>query len=232
MKKLINLFSITIVLSGLVACTRVPKSDEAITSPAKEEADATKGLTYKADTGASKIEWIGTKVTGYHTGIVKLKSGELSVSNGSVTAGNFVMDMTSIIATGPKEVSPEACARLTAHLHSPDFFDVNKYPEATFIITGVKPFTGTVTEPDDPRQQKLSEYKVANPTHSISGNLTIKGIEKNIEFPARVTVTDNSAEAWAKFNIDRKQWDISFAGKPDDLVRNEIHLGIYLKALK
>ena len=60
----------------------------------------------------------------------------------------------------------------------------------------------------------------------------IKGIEKNIEFPAQITVTDESVRAQAKFNIDRKQWDISYAGAPDDLIRDEIHLGIYLMAMK
>jgi hypothetical protein len=34
------------------------------------------------------------------------------------------------------------------------------------------------------------------------------------------------------FNIDRTQWNIVYPGKPDDLIRNEIHPGISLKASK
>ena len=232
MKKLMNLFVVIIALNLAGACTSAPDSDKATTTEAKEETRDAAGETYKVDTEASKIEWIGTKVSGYHTGTVKIKSGELMVSNGAVTGGNFVLDMGSIVVTGPKEVSEDKSAKLTGHLRSPDFFDAEKFPEATFTITGVKPFSGTVNEADDPRQEKLNEYKVADPNHTVSGNLTVKGITKNIEFPARITTGDNSVEARAKFNIDRKQWDIIYPGQPDDLVRDEIHLGILLKAGK
>ncbi len=69
-------------------------------------------------------------------------------------------------------------------------------------------------------------------THTVSGNLTMKGITKNIEFPTGITFNENSVEATAKFNINRKQWDIVYLGQPDDLVKDDIHLGILLKASK
>jgi polyisoprenoid-binding protein YceI len=226
--------SVLIFLSVFIlnSCKQAPESDEATISTPKEVSKTTSGENFAVDLNASKVEWIGTKVSGYHTGTVKLKSGELTVSNGQVTAGKFTMDMTTITAVGPEKVPADASAKLTGHLQSPDFFDTKQFPEATFVITGIKPYTGTVTEADDPRQEKLNEYKVPNPSHMVSGNLTIKGIEKNIEFPALITVNGNTAEARAKFNVDRKQWGIVFTGKPDDLVRDEFHLGIYLKASK
>lgn len=60
----------------------------------------------------------------------------------------------------------------------------------------------------------------------------MKGITKNIEFPTGITFNENSVEATAKFNINRKQWDIVYLGQPDDLVKDDIHLGILLKASK
>jgi polyisoprenoid-binding protein YceI len=227
MKNLISFLLTALIISS---CKQVPKSDEATVTPAKEEAKMASGEVFNADLGASRIEWIGTKVSGYHTGTVSLKSGELTVTNGQVTAGKFTMDMTTIKAVGPEKVPVDASAKLTGHLQSADFFDTQKFPEATFVITSVKPYTGTVTEADDPRQEKLNEYKVPNPNYMVSGNLTVLGIAKNIEFPALITVNGNTAEARAKFNLDRKQWGIEFTGKPDDLVRDEFHLGIYLKA--
>jgi len=232
MKKLINLFSILFLLNGLSSCKQAPESNEAITSEPQKEAEGNAGIIYTADVAESRIEWIGTKVSGYHSGTINIKSGELTVSNGAVTSGNFVMDMTTIVAVGPKKVSSEASGKLTGHLHSADFFDVEKFPEATFAITSVKEFTGTTTEKDEGQNEELNKYKVSNPTHTVSGNLTMKGIEKNIEFPARITIKGESVEAQAKFNIDRKQWGISYTGKPDDLIRDEIYLGIFLVAKK
>jgi polyisoprenoid-binding protein YceI len=222
-----------IYLSALVvmsfgSCADAPESDKATTTEAKEVA-GTSGDTYKVDPSGSKIEWIGTKVTGHHLGAINIKDGQLEVKDGAVTSGNFTIDMTSIVVND-KDTSSNR--KLQAHLLSPDFFDAKNHPEGKFAITSVQPFSGTVTDSSDARQEGISKYKVSNPTHKISGNLTLKGVTKNIEFPARVTVSGNSVDALAKFNIDRKQWNIVYPGKPNDLIRDEVHLGIALKATK
>lgn len=232
MKKLNLLLIIAAFNFILSACTEAPESDKAKTSEEKEVSANASGETYKVDPSTSKVEWIGTKVTGYHTGTVQVKSGELQVKDGNIMGGNFVMDMTTLAASGPKSVDQASNTKLTGHLKSADFFEVTAHPDATFVVTEVKPFTGSVNEPNDPRQEEISEYKVTNPTHTVSGNLTIKGITKNIEFPARITIADNAVDAIAKFNVDRSQWKIVYPGKPDDLIRNDIHLGIALKATK
>jgi YceI-like domain len=228
-KNLINLLSGAVILFS--ACNNAPDSDKAVTSDAKEVV-ATSGTSLKLDTALSKIKWVATKVSAYHTGTINIKSGELKATDSTMTGGNFVLDMTSILVSGPAGSDPAMNAKLNGHLKSGDFFDVEKNPEATFVITDVKPFTGTVKDTTDPRQESISEYKVANPTHIVSGNLTIKGITKNISFPSRITLAAGSVDAIAKFNIDRTQWNIVYPGKPDDLIRNEIHLGIALKASK
>jgi polyisoprenoid-binding protein YceI len=214
------------------ACTNAPESDKATTTDAREVAPKTADETWNVNTGGSKIEWIGTKVTGYHTGEVPVKTGEIYVAEGKVTGGKFVLDLAGMTVSGPKGVDAGSNAKLLGHLKSADFFDVEKHPEAAFELTGLKPFEGAVKDTADPRQEEINEYKVGNPTHTVNGNLTIKGATKNIEFPARITVSGNTAEAVAKFNIDRRQWNITYPGKPDDLIRNDIHLGIAIKASK
>lgn len=215
-----------------VSCTDAPESDDAKITGAKEVSENKKGEKWNLNVAGSKIEWIGTKVTGYHTGTVPLKSGEVYVNHNQVTGGSFMMDVANMNVSGPKG-DTSGNAKLLGHLKSADFFDVTKYPEASFELTGVKPYEGSAIEDTvDARQEEISEYKVNDPTHTVSGNLTMKGITKNIEFPARITVSGNSAEAIAKFNIDRKQWGIVYEGKPDDLIRDEIHLGISIKAAK
>lgn len=226
-----RIYSIAAWLLFLSACTNAPDADKATTTEAKKETTTT-GETYKVDTIGSKIEWVATKVTGYHTGTVNIKSGELMIQDGKVNGGSFVLDMNSMVVSGPKGSDEASNNKLLGHLKSPDFFEVSKYPEATFVITAVNPFSGAVKDTTDPRQEGISKYKVADPTHSVSGNLTIKGIAKNIEFPARITINANTVDAMAKFNLDRTQWNLVYPGKPDDLIRNEIHLGILLKATK
>ena len=123
--------------------------------------------------------------------------------------------------------------KLTGHLKSADFFDVEKNPEGMFELTAVEKYSGAaVKDSTDARQEQISKYKVTDPTHTVSGNLTLKGVTKNISFPARITVSGNSVEAIAKFNFNRKDWNIVYAGKPDDLIRDNVHLGISIKAEK
>jgi polyisoprenoid-binding protein YceI len=232
MKRTHFLIQAAVIVLSFSACTDAPESDEAKTTEAKAVTDSAVGESFKVDTTGSMVEWVATKVSGYHTGTIHIKDGELQVKDGNVVGGNFVMDMNSIAVTGPKGSKPKDNAKLLGHLKSPDFFEVAKNPEAKFVITGVQPFAGTVKDTVDPRQEAISEYKVPNPTHTVSGNLTLKGATKNIEFPARITVAGNAAEAIAKFNIDRTQWNIVYPGKPDDLIRNDIHLGISLKSGK
>ena len=220
-------------LTIFVCCKSAPKSDEAKTTEAKEVTNDKSGESWKVNTSDSKIEWIGTKVTGYHTGNVPVKSGEIIVGNGEVKGGKFVLDLANMQVSGPKNVDAKSNEKLLGHLKSADFFDVEKNPEGLFELTNVKPYEGgAVKDSTDPRQEEINKYKVTDPTHMVSGNLTLKGTTKNIEFPAKITVSGNTAEAIAKFNIDRKDWGIVYPGKPDDLIRDAIHLGISIKATK
>ena len=229
-------FLASALLGGIVfciSCTSAPKSDEAKTGEAKEVTENVTDESWKLDTAASKVEWVGTKVTGYHTGEVPLKSGEIFVKNGEVSGGKFVMDLANMQVLGPKSVDAASTKKLLGHLKSADFFDVEKNPEGSFELTGVRPYQGSaLKDSTDPRQEQISKYRVDNPTHTVSGNLTLKGVTKNVEFPARITISGKNAEAIAKFNINRKDWNIVYPGKPDDLIRDAVHLGISIKAEK
>jgi hypothetical protein len=219
------------ILLGLFACTDAPDSYDAKTTEAKTVVENQTGEKWNVNTNESKIEWIGTKVSGYHTGIVPVKNGEVFVNNGELTGGKFVLDVANMVVSGPKGSDSARNQKLLGHLKSADFFDVAAHPEGTFELTGFKAYKGgAIKDTTDVRQDEISEYKVTSPTHLVSGNLTLKGITKNIEFPARITVSGNTAEAIAKFNIDRKQWGIVYPGQPDDLIRDQIHLGIAIKA--
>jgi polyisoprenoid-binding protein YceI len=232
MKKLIFLQLAFLLSLFFISCSNAPESDKAATTDSAAVAQSSTAESLKVDTTASKLEWVATKVSGIHTGVVPIKSGEMQIKDGNLVAGNFVVLMKELAVTGPKENDEASNKKLLKHLQSKDFFEVDTHPEAVFQITDVKPFSGTVKDSTDPRQNEISKYKVLDPTHTISGNLTIKDVTKNISFPAKVSITGESLTALAKFNINRKDWNIVYPGKPDDLIRDEIHLGISVKAAK
>ncbi|MDW8205044.1 MAG: YceI family protein [Cytophagales bacterium] len=148
--------------------------------------------TYKINTNATTIGWVGKKVTGQHNGTVKVSGGTLEVTNGKITGGEFLIDMNSIVCEDLKD--PATNAKLVNHLKSDDFFSVDKYPTATFKIKNANP--GAV--------------KDGKQLYRIAGNLTIKGITKHVEFDAETKSEGNKIMATAAFRIDRSKWDIRF----------------------
>ena len=225
MKKTTILTLVGAIALTFTACKSAPDSDEAKTGDAKEVSITEGAATVAINTTESKLEWIGTKLSAYHSGTVNIKSGDLQLKDGSLTGGKFIIDMPTMISLKDDEGSN---GKLTGHLMSPDFFDVAKFPEAKFEITGVKAYTGAQAAGGDAAE--ISEYTVADPNAMVSGNLTIKDVTKNIEFPAKISVNNSGVEAVAKFNIDRKLWNITYPGMPDDLIQDMIWFGISLKA--
>ena len=202
-----------LVLAGMsaflfAACVSNPEGEKAETTEAAEATSA-EGTTLTVNTAASNVEWHGNKVSGKHNGDVKIKEGSLTVKEGKLTGGKIVIDLNTIT---DKDLEGEYKAKLEGHLKSEDFFDVANHPEATLEITDVKDGAeaGTIV---------------------VSANLTIRGITKNITFNANVTEsTDTSFKANADFNIEREDWNVSYAGKPDDLISKQINFKITLEA--
>lgn len=233
MKSMRNLMLFAAASFFAVACTSAPDSDEAQVGDAKEVTDASaEAVAYAVDTDASLIEWIGTKTNGRHNGVLNLASGTLQVKDGTIEGGEFAMDMNSMLSTD-KAMDEENNMKLTGHLKSADFFKVEEFPTATFVLTGVEAATQPVEENPEENTEEIDQYRVTNPTHMISGNLTIREVTKGITFPAKVEMTENGIMAIAKFNIDRKDWNLDYEiAAADIILNNTIHLGINLVANK
>src|SRR5690554_4920959 len=184
------------------------------TTDAQEVGEAS-GESLQINTSASEVSWRGYKPTGQHHGIIPVTSGELVVDGNQVTGGKFTFDVTKL-EVHDLEAGSENHTKLTGHLQSSDFFDAANHPEAIFEITSVEPYSSGDTIEDkeefetDNTPQTASEQMVANPTHWINGNLTMRGTTKNIRFPANVSVSNGSVTARAGFNIDRTEWGLSY----------------------
>ncbi len=208
-KKLINMknkLMLSILAIGLLSSSC--SSDGVETSEAKDKASATaESITYKVIPEKSQVSWSGKKLAYGHSGIIDIKSGELSAEGFRITAGKFEIDMTTIVETGNDDA--EKAAQLAGHLMSADFFDAAAYPVSTFEITGV---TGEGTD------------------YEISGNLVIKGISKNITFPAIVVVDGDQLTASADIIINRNDWGVSYGSGMSGAVADQaIHDDISFK---
>jgi len=170
-------------LAGLVAVA-VMAGTSAFVGPKKV-------TTYKVDTQKSVLNWNGKKVTGEHSGNVKLSDGSLAVDGGKLTGGTFNFDMNSIVCTDLTDAGYNA--KFIGHMKSEDFFNTAKFPMSTFKITKVTPKGGDA--------------------YDITGNMTIKGITNAVTFPATVKTTGNTIEASGKATLDRTKYDIRYGSK-------------------
>jgi polyisoprenoid-binding protein YceI len=175
------------------------------------------GVTnYKADVAASTIVWTGYKVTGKHTGTVKVKSGDLTMTDGKLTGGSFEIDMTSITCT---DLEGEWAGKLVGHLKSDDFFGTAKFPSSKFVITKAIP------------QDTKGNYK-------IEGDLTIKETTKKVKFFAAVSEADGTVNANGKMTVDRSEFNVRygsgsfFDGLGDKTIYDEFDMQISLVAKK
>jgi polyisoprenoid-binding protein YceI len=136
-----------------------------------------------ADNEKTTLNWLGEKVTGQHTGTIKLQSGWLTMKENKITSGEFLIDMASIKET-------EGNARLEGHLKSDDFFSVEKFPNSKLVIAGSESF------------DKGSAL--------VKGTLTIKGIANPIEFKAATQKKDDGVWFFANIVVDRTKYNIKY----------------------
>ncbi len=223
MKNLIFLLFASAALLCTTSCKKAA-GDAAEVAEAAKVAVST-GKTFPVNVGSSMVTWEGAKPTGTHTGTISLTSGEVTVDGNMITGGSFVLDMNSITNTdleGDMKAGLESHLKGTAEGKEDHFFNVVKYPTGTFDIT-------KVTKVDGDEEA----------THLIYGNLTLKGITKEIGFKALVGIGSNKVEVTTpSFTIDRTQWGVNynsktvFEGLGDKFVNDEVGLTIKLSAGK
>jgi polyisoprenoid-binding protein YceI len=144
----------------------------------------------------SKVDFVAAKVTRSHNGSFKRFRGTIDLTNNKPEDSRVSID---IEANSVETDEPD----LTKHLQTPDFFDVGKFPRATFVSTKIEPTT-------------------SGGTHNITGNFELHGIKKAITFPATIQITPDNVTVNAEFAINRKDWGLTYPGKADDLIRDGV----------
>lgn len=176
-----------------------------VTKSGVAEAEATGDVSATAAkydiSETSTIGFTGSKVTGSHDGGFKQFTGTIYVENGALAAGSSIdIDMDSTWSDSD---------RLTGHLKNADFFDVPTYPQSTFVLTQAESQGDQTT---------------------LTGNLALHGVTNSIQFPATVQISEESVTLQAEFAINRKDFNITYPGRPDDLIRDNVVLRLDVTA--
>ncbi|AZI41270.1 YceI family protein [Epilithonimonas vandammei] len=193
--------------------------DKPVSSESNEVLTTTNGQIYVIDTMNSKAEWKGFKVVKSdntsHIGTLKFESGEVTVKDNKLESGQFVIDMNSIANEDLKET--DGNSKLIGHLKSADFFDVEKFPTASYEIT------------------KITEAPAGSDYNTVlDGNLTLKGITKPATFNANVKIKDGELSiATEPKDINRDEFGIKFQmPAAEGLIKNEINVQMKVKAIE
>lgn len=214
-----KLFSLAIPALFIAAVMVSCKKDKPLTSESNEVTTTKEGSQFTLDTLNSKVEWKGYKVfkseNTSHFGTIRFESGDVTVKDGKLESGKFVADMNSLTSVDLKD-SPEDLGKLNGHLKSGDFFEVEKFPTASYEITKVTPAT-------------KGDYNTL-----LDGNLTIKGITKPVQFKANFSVKNGEVSvATEPKDIKREEFGVKFQAPAENgVIKDEVTLQISVKALE
>ncbi|MGI9056723.1 MAG: YceI family protein [Pyrinomonadaceae bacterium] len=196
------------------ATTTNSAANSTVNSTANQTANApastleTKGTALPISSENSKIEFTGSKVTGKHDGGFKTFKGTIDLVNNKPEESRVAVDIetNSIFSDDDK---------LTGHLKSADFFEVEKYPKASFVSTKIAPDAAKGAD-----------------NYTVTGDFELHGQKKSITFPAKIAVSDAEVTVDTEFSINRKDYGIVYAGKTDDLIRDDVVIKLNLKSPK
>lgn len=149
---------------------------------------------YHVDTVNSRVEWIGRNINNRHQGLITMQGGELTILGGKPVEGSLVADMTTIMNT---DLADEGWRNmLIRHLMSDDFFSVERFPTASFRLTGWESIDGGAPEA---------------PSGVAVGNLTIRDVTRPVCAQTILAPQpDGSVKAHAVLDIDRTLWNVCY----------------------
>lgn len=167
-------------------------------------ATAAKGVAMEINSANSTVGFEGYKVTGKHVGGFKQLTGTVDLVNNKPEESSVSVDIdaTSIFSDDPG---------LTDHLKTKDFFEVEKFPKASFKST------------------KIESGAKAPDNYTVTGDLEMHGVTKSVTFPAKIDVASGEVTVKASFSINRKDFGILYSGKADNLIRDDVTIMLDVK---
>ena len=184
--------NVTILEGGLQAWQAAGFAVES-SAPVPPPASVRDGA-YRVDAEKSVVEWIGRNINNRHHGRIAITGGEVVLAGGLPVSGRFVLDMTTLTNLDLQDEGWRGM--LHRHLKSEDFFDVERYPTASFELRGASAIAGATP---------------GTANMEVAGSLTIKETSRPVCFPAMVDPqVDGTLKAQAALDLDRTLWGVSY----------------------
>ena len=177
---------------------------------------------YMLDVEKSVVRWTGRNLLNHHEGTLRFSEGRFEVKNDSLVSAEFSVDMNSIACS---DLTDQAWNEmLVRHLKDADFFEVSRWPVASFKATS---------------SLWLDDVTQGLPNCQITGELDLRGVTQEIQFNALVGSQDGLVlGAPAVLDLDRTRWGAIYgSGRYFDklgkhLVNDIVHLHIKIVAEK
>lgn len=206
MRRYLTMFMVIFIALLTYGCAN-PAANKPKATVGNAEKDSTKpadGEVLTISPENSKVEFVAAKVTRSHNGSFKQFTGAIDLVNNKVEESRVTIDIDTASVVTDEDA-------LTKHLQTPDFFDVAKYPKATFTSTKIEPNT------------------TGGATHNLTGNFELHGVKKSIAFPATIQVAPDSVSVNSEFSLNRKDFGLLYPGKADDLIRDGVVIKLTIK---
>jgi len=144
-----------------------------------------------------------------HNGLINLSEGSLSLSDGKLAGGSFVVDLKTINPLDSGYSAEHPKEGLIGHLAAPDFFASDSFPTAKFVVKSVEGTTAI-------------------------GDLTVRGVTNEEKVTDIVLTTDEtSATASGKLVFNRQKYGVAYKSTMKDMVlSDDIELAISLVGKK
>ncbi len=205
-----TLFASLIAAGFLTACGGSATTETSSETATTEEVAP---VSYTVDPASSEVAWKGEVAGVYgHNGVIEIASGSVIAEGAQITGGNIAIDMTTIAPLDSASFKDEEGRRasdLVGHLSTGDFFLVEEFPTATFVI---KSHEGS----------------------KVTGDLTIRGKTKEETMDiTSMEVTESGLSAEGVLVFNRQDYDVAWVHFMKDMIlADNIEIKVNIKAAK
>ena len=149
--------------------------------------------SYELVPAESFLKWAGRNDNGGHWGFLAPVSGSLVVEADNLSA-SVALDMATIENRDLED--DQLRPVLENHLKSDDFFFVSMFPHGKFTLKQAIP---------------RKESTATTPNYDMTGELHVRGIGREISFPASVrSLPEGRLAVMANFDLDRTHWGVIY----------------------